>query len=458
MPAVTTGLHANMRDHAISLPAPENQSIPNACNQCHKEKDSTWAANQTANWFGQGKRGKMSLRANAFTQAKQRSPASIPVLLQIFGEHSQGGWLRANAVGYLGNFSDDPSAYTAVQQALSDDDPLVRATAAVAIHPRAAQRETAATQLVKLLADPFLTVRLNSGIGLVSMGVRPFPGDDGLRFEEAKRLYKNRAALNLDQPQQQFAAGKFFFLSGEMEAAASAFRAALKLDPAIPANYLLARALAGKGDYAASWKLLKTIPRDDPQFPTAQTLLAEIEAKTVTKTPGQESFLEGQVQYQNKFYGAALKAFDQALKLEPKAQWALRARIARAICLAKLARPKEAEAAILAELPNAPEDVDLQLALVELLAETGRQTEAEQRIGQLVKRAPNAPMAFFWKSKLLLQSHRNEDAAIAAEEAIHLLPQFPEARNLLVRIYQTLGRTKEAAQQAEWLRDYQRSH
>ena len=65
-------------------------------------------------------------------------------------------------------------------------------------------------------------------------------------------------------------------------------------------------------------------------------------------------------------------------------------------------------------------------------------------------------MAHFWRAKVLLQLHRAGEAASAAEESIRLQPQLPQAHNLLIRIYQMLGRTKEAAQQAEWLRDYQR--
>ena len=74
----------------------------------------------------------------------------------------------------------------------------------------------------------------------------------------------------------------------------------------------------------------------------------------------------------------------------------------------------------------------------------------------MIAAVPDSPMAFFWKAKVLLQLHRTGEAAGAAEESIRLQPQLPEAHNLLVRIYQMQGRTKEAAQQAEWLRDYQR--
>lgn len=464
MPATVTGLNARMRDHSIGIPVPENtiaHGIPNACNLCHQDKDAAWASRQMILWYGAKSRQKWIRRADAFTQARQGNAAAIPALLEILSDPAGGPWIRANAAGYLGSFPNDPTAYGALLRAFADPDPLVRATAASAIRPRAAQREALAPQLVSLLKDPVLTVRMNAGIGLVAMGVRPFPGEDGARFERAKELYAARARLDSDDANQQFAAGKFFFLSDDMDRAAAAFRATLKLDPAIPARFLLARSLAAKGEFEAAQAMLHAIPRDDPQYAAAQQLLAEVEAKIAGQSSGagaQARFLDGQVKYQSKYYGAALQDFEEALKLAPEAEWAGKARTLRAVCLEKLARTEEAEAAMQALLGNAAagQDVDLQLAYVELLSDTGRAEEARKRVDQAIAAVPNSPLAHFWRAKVLLELHRTAEAAGAAEESIRLQPQLPEAHNLLVRIYQMQGRTKEAAQQAEWLRDYQR--
>lgn len=102
------------------------------------------------------------------------------------------------------------------------------------------------------------------------------------------------------------------------------------------------------------------------------------------------------------------------------------------------------------------QDVELQLAYVELLDETGRAGEALQVTDAVIATVPAAPKAYFWRAKLLLELARAEEAAKAGERAVQLLPDFPEAHNLLLKIYQTLGRNQEAAQQAEWLREYQR--
>ena len=469
MPPAEVSLKTQMRDHTMSIPAPENSlghSVPNACNFCHRDKDAGWAKSQMDEWYGNKGRQKAIARADAFAAARKGDSGAIPGLLAILADPSGGPWIRANAAGYLSIFPNDPAAFDAVLHAFSDSDPLVRATAAGAIRPRAAERETVAPLLAPLLGDPLRTVRMAAGIAMVSIGVQKFAGPAGERYEEAKELYRARAELNSDDADQQFAAGKFFFLAGDMENAAAAFQNTLKLDPEMRVRYLLGRALNEKGDVAGARTVLQSVPRDDPEFAATQRLLAELELK-ITAGPSasaseaaaaEAKFLNGQVQFQSEYYAAALKDLEDALRLAPQAGWARKARVYRAICLEKTARTNEAEAALheLAADPSAAQDVDLQLAYVELLFETGRAEPALQRTGDLIRAVPNAPMAYFWRAKVLLQLHRAAEAAVAAEESVRLTPEMPTAHNLLIRIYQVLGRSKDAAREAEWMRDYER--
>ena len=462
MPETTVGLKARMRDHTMSIPAPANSvrhGIPNACNECHRDRDTAWAARQTAAWYGAKSGQKLADRADAFTAARKGEASAVAALLAILSDPAEPPYIRANAAGYLGTFPNDPTAYDAVFRAIGDAEPLVRAIAAGAIRPRAAQREAVAPALVPLLRDPLRTVRASAALAMVAMGVQSFTGEDGQRFEQAKQLYRERAELNSDDAVQQFAAGKFFFLAGDMAGAAAAFRASLQLDPSTPARYLLARSLAQKGDPAGARQAIETIPREDPQYAAAQKLLAEVEADAgAASAAGDARFLDAQVQFQSQHWGAALPELEEALRLAPAASWSGKAQAYHAICLEKLARAAEAESAIAALLakPGAAQDVDLQLAYVELLFDTGRADEALKRVDATVAATPSAPMAHFWRARLLLQLHRTTEAAAAAEESVRLSPLEPAPHNLLIRIYQMLGRTKEAAEQAQWLRDYER--
>jgi predicted CXXCH cytochrome family protein len=476
MPRTLTSIHARMRDHSISIPVPENSirhGIPNACNLCHTAKTAAWAAQKVDAWYGPKSGQKSILRADAFTEARAADPAAVPALLKVLADSSEGPWIRANAAGYLGGFPEDPSAYAAVLRLLTDAQPLVRATAALAIRPRAAQRAAVAPELASLLADPVSIVKVSAAIALVAMGVQHIPGEDGARFERAKQLYHARAEIDGDDPQQQLAAGKFFFLAGNPEDAVAAFRAASRLDPSLPVQIYLAQALATKGDLQSAEEILKAIPRADPQYDTAQRLLAQVEVKSAASggsaepaataqaqsdSAAQAAFLDGQLLYQNKNYVNALPRLEEALRLAPQASWAAQAQIDRAICLEKLGRMREAEAAMrsLAGNQAAAHDVDLQLAFTELLYQTGRAEEALKVVDALVAAVPKASMAYFWQAKVLLQLHRIGEAARAAEESIRLEPDLPAAHNLLIGIYQMQGRTKEAAEQAAWLRNYER--
>jgi tetratricopeptide (TPR) repeat protein len=358
---------------------------------------------------------------------------------------------------------------------LTDAQPLVRATAAEAIRPRAAQRAAVAPQIAALLADPVTTVRVSAAIALVSMGVQHIPGEDGVRFEQAKALYAARARIDSDDPQQQFAAGRFFLLAGEPADAVAAFRAVQKLDPTAPVQIYLAQALAANGDTQSAETALKRIPVGDPNYDLAQRLLAQIEAKGVNATgtgtaeasatgetqsssAARSAFLDGQLMYQNKNYVNALPKLEQALQLDPQASWTTQAQTYRAICLEKLGRMTDAETAMRALDANesAKHDVDLQIAFAELLYRTSRTDEALKRVDDLIAAVPNSAVAYFWQAKLLLELHRVDEAARAAEQSVRLEPNAPAAHNLLIGIYQKQGRTKEAAEQAAWLRDYER--
>ncbi len=97
----------------------------------------------------------------------------------------------------------------------------------------------------RALRDPLATVRLGAAVSLVAAGVKDLPGEDGKRFAEARALYTVRAQLNSDDPAQQFAAGRFFLLTGDPVRAFQSLAVRLRMDPGTPARYYLGNALAG---------------------------------------------------------------------------------------------------------------------------------------------------------------------------------------------------------------------
>jgi tetratricopeptide (TPR) repeat protein len=153
----------------------------------------------------------------------------------------------------------------------------VRVITALGIHPGAADRDETIPALRAALDDSSVTVRMAAAVTLVGLGVRDVPNAN---FAEAKTLFAGRAELNSDDALQQFAAGKFYYLTGDFGKAEHSFVATLKLDPAaVPAMYYLALALAQEKKVDEARAVLKQIAPDAPQYRQAQQLLNELGGK-----------------------------------------------------------------------------------------------------------------------------------------------------------------------------------
>src|SRR5450432_451432 len=279
MPRTVFSIKAEIRDHSMSIPVPENSirhAIPNACNACHQDRDAQWSLKQMNQWYGSASRQKLILRADAFAMARAGDAAAVPKLLDILAKPSEGPLIRSNATGHLSRFSKDSRVFTALQRALSDPEPAVRAVAALRLSPSAADRQAAVSALTRSLGDGSAIVRMAAAVGLVSQGIGQLPGEDGERLDRAKQLFRARAQLNADDAEQQLGAGKFYLLAGDAVTAAGALEGSLKLDPEVPAQYYLAYAYAQQGKLEEARKLLQAIPPADPQFARAQQLLQAI--------------------------------------------------------------------------------------------------------------------------------------------------------------------------------------
>jgi predicted CXXCH cytochrome family protein len=282
MPRTVYSIKAEIRDHSLSIPVPENtlnHGIPNACNLCHKDRDPKWALDRMNQWWTPARRQKLIRRADTFTAARANDPAAAAGLIEILDHAAEGPLPRANALGYLPRFAGNPAVYAAFERALADPEPLVRANAALRLTAPAALKPAATAALTRALADPVATVRVGAAVSLVGMGVHEFSGEDSRRFEAARQLYQARAELNSDDAAQQLGAGKFYFLLGDPVKALTAFQTSLRLDPDIQAQYLIAAAYAEQGQYTQAREILQAIPPADPQYPRAQRLLQAIEAR-----------------------------------------------------------------------------------------------------------------------------------------------------------------------------------
>jgi HEAT repeat protein len=283
MPRSVVSIKAKIRDHGISLPAPENterHGIPNACTECHQDRSPAWAAATLDEWFpgSRARRQKLLDRADIFTSAKAGDPGAVPRLVALAANESEPPLIRANAVGYLGQFPADPRVLPALLRAFGSKEPLIRAITMPQLGKLKLERlESVTPFLVRALDDEADVVRMGAAFALMSLGVQSLEGEANVQFDAAKKLYADRAATSPDHAPTQLALGKFHVLNRDLASAAAAFDASLTLDPdQKDAVYYRAIVKLGEGRMDEARRLLQEVDEASVMHGAARALLATL--------------------------------------------------------------------------------------------------------------------------------------------------------------------------------------
>ena len=287
MPKTVISIKSTMRDHTVSVPAPENTvtfGIPNACTECHADKKAVWAVGILADWWPHGRRTKLVARAEAFTAGRASRPEALDRLIAIAKDDREGPLIRANAVGYLRNYTE-ARAVTAILAAATAEHPAIRSTAIMSLKltPHAVADglrtgDAARAALLGALDDPRRAVRLSALASLINVGGEPFSAADEKRFRLVGDEFAAKARLYQDNATVQGDLGVVHLLAGEFDLAANALVNSRDLEPNRPSTtFLLALARLGQRRVDEARALLKQVPASDPYFRTAQERLKTIE-------------------------------------------------------------------------------------------------------------------------------------------------------------------------------------
>ena len=279
MPRTVVSIKAKIRDHSMSLPAPENTiafGIPNACTECHADRTALWAAGVARDWWPRDRRAKLVARASAFTAARADRPEAVDRLVSIAADDRQGPLVQANALGYLRRFAD-PRAMAALTAALTSTHPAMRSVAVASLGQLPVKRLAARSAIIAALDDPQRAVRIAALASLVNLGGGPFEAEDDKRFRRVSAEYEVAARLREDDPTIQANRGFVHLLNGELSPAADALQNALMLEPkASGPTFLLALVRIGQGRAGDARALLRQVPPADPNYAAAQERLKKL--------------------------------------------------------------------------------------------------------------------------------------------------------------------------------------
>ncbi len=122
------------RDHSFRVPRPDLTSVigsPNACQDCHADETSAWAAAEIAAWYPEG-RAREFHYGQAIHAGRSWSADRGSLLRRVVADPEQPEIVRATAVSLLAEQLDD-AAVDLIEQQLEGNDPLVQLAALEAL-------------------------------------------------------------------------------------------------------------------------------------------------------------------------------------------------------------------------------------------------------------------------------------------------------------------------------------
>jgi tetratricopeptide (TPR) repeat protein len=224
------------RDHSFRVPRPDLSSelaSPNACNDCHRDKSSEWAAARVAEWYPDG-RSNAPHYGQAIEAGRHWAADARSRLVELIDDEAQPDIARATGVRLLAR-QLAPADVDVLGRALDRDGALIQLAAIEAAD------ELEPAQRIEL-AQRFLThdlLALRIAAARVLVGAR---GELSARrqadLDAAIAEYLEVQAFNSDRPEGLLSAANVATERGELEQAEALYLRAIERYPFASALYV----------------------------------------------------------------------------------------------------------------------------------------------------------------------------------------------------------------------------
>ncbi len=354
------------RDHGFRVPRPDlaaETGAPNACTDCHAERDAAWAAAEIARWTGpKARTGHFGVALQA---GRTGRAGAAEALLALVGSE-EAAIVRATALTELARYPSQ-AALAAWAAGLSDRDGLVRYAALSGLDVLApAERVPLAAPLA---ADPLRAVRSEAArqlAGLPPEALGPHAAAVAQATEEYVAIQRGLA----ERPEAHLNLAQLLLAQGQSAEAEKELRTALRLDPLFVPSYV------NLADLARSTKGEKE----------AEGVLRDGLGKVPDSAALQHALGLALVRQQRAPEGLA--ALARAAELAPEEP---RFGYVHAVALHDLGQPDEARAVLQRLLARAPGERDARFALASYLEEAGDTAGARRVLAELAAINPHDP-------------------------------------------------------------------
>jgi predicted CXXCH cytochrome family protein len=341
-------------DHSFRVPRPDLSAAlatPNACNDCHRDKDTQWAAATVEAWFGADRKG-FQTYGTAFHASLAEEANAAALLASVAADRNLPAVARAGALAELAPRLS-PANLGLARGSLADPDPMVRIGALDMLEN--APPGQVWPWVSPLLSDPVRGVRIRAASLLAAVPTASQPPPDREPFERAALEFIDAQRANADRPEARTTLGGFLVRRGQAVEAEAEYKAALHLSPQYLAASInladLYRQLNRDGDGEA---VLRAAIAISPQAAAAHHALGLV--LTRLKRPE-----------------AALSEFRQAADLEPDSA---RYAYVYAVALNSAGQKDQAVTALKGALERHPNDRDVLSALIAFSRAAGDNSSA----------------------------------------------------------------------------------
>ena len=369
MPVNTYMVVDKRHDHSLRIPRPDlsvKLGTPNACNNCHADKSTQWAADEVERWHGPVRKGFQNF-AEAFQASRTDSIDAPALLAAVATSPTTPAIARASA---LSEFQSrvTPANIGLARNGLADPDPMVRIGALDMLDGLPGER---VWPLVSpLLSDSSGGVRIRAVSVLAAVPTANQPTSDRAAFERAAAEFIAAQRFNADRPEARSTLGNFYARRRLPADAESEFKAALRLSPQYtPAAINLA-------------DLYRQLGRDDDGASVLRTAIAS------SRPDAGLHHALGLTLTRQKRPDDAIGEFRTATELEPN-----RSRYAYvyAVALRSSGHNDESMKVLRDNLARHPDDRDTLLALATFNRDAGDIGAALEYVERLSRITPNDP-------------------------------------------------------------------
>ncbi len=405
----------NRSDHSMLPPTPAATlafGSPNACSQCHRDKDAAWADQKVRSWHEHDYQRPVLHRAGLIRAARQRDWSRLPEMLTYISDHKRDEVFAVSLIRLL-RACPHEIKWVAILKATTDPSPLVRAAALASLGDWPTPQS--ARVLFSALNDQRRLVRIRAAQSLAGYPRRGLDKRQADRLQAATHEMLRSLLARADTWHAHYNVGNYYLERGMPREAVHSYQVALRLEP---------RAVMPRVNLAMTYARAGSRERAERQLQRALEL--EPGNAAVNFNLGLISAERGQVKEAEQHLRAALKADPQMAQ----ASYNLG-------LLLHQSKPKEAIGFILAAFKTSPTP-RYAFTLAYFMNQAGDRAGAENMLTLAIKQWPWHADSYLLLADIYLASKKKAEAFGLLQGAVESNRLAPRERQRLVNKLHTM--------------------